>query len=90
MNKTWKETTTNRLRRKIHKHKYFKLPWQIALIVVTIVGDTGEYLIHNSKRFSSIAAVFFVFYNQQQLRFSLYTGRRVFSTGLQQNAGDRG
>lgn len=61
MNKTWKETTTNRLRRKIHKHKYFKLPWQIALIVVTIVGDTGEYLIHNSKRFSSIAAVFLFF-----------------------------
>ena len=61
MNKTWKETTTNRLRRKIHKHKYFKLPWQIALIVVTIVGDTGEYLIHNSKRLSSIAAVFLFF-----------------------------
>ena len=61
MNKTWKETTTNRLRRKIHKHKYFKLPWQIALIVVTIAGDTGEYLIHNSKRFSSIAAVFLFF-----------------------------
>ena len=61
MNKTWKETTANRLRRKIHKHKYFKLPWQIALIVVTIVGDTGEYLIHNSKRFSSIAAVFLFF-----------------------------
>ena len=61
MNKTWKETTTNRLRRKIHKHKYFKLPWQIALIVVTIVSDTGEYLIHNSKRFSSIAAVFLFF-----------------------------
>ena len=28
---------------------------------MTIVGDTGEYLIHNSKRFSSIAAVFLFF-----------------------------
>ena len=61
MHKTWKENVTDKIRRKMRIHRYFKLPYQLALIIVTIIGDTCEYLVHNSKRISSIAAVFLFF-----------------------------
>ena len=61
MHKTWKENVTDKIRRKIRIHRYFKLPYQLALIIVTIIGNTSEYLVHNSKRISSIAAVFLFF-----------------------------
>lgn len=61
MKKTWKEKVTGKLKRKIYKYKYFKLPWIIALVFVTVIGSFSEYMVHNSKRFASIAAVFLFF-----------------------------
>lgn len=61
MKQTWKEKTVRKLKGKIYKHKHFKLPWLIALVWVFIIGNFSEYMMHNSKRFASIAAVFLFF-----------------------------
>lgn len=57
----WKDNITESIRKKMKKHKHFKLPWIIVLMTVTFLYDIVAYFAHNTKRFASIAAVFLFF-----------------------------
>ena len=61
MNKTWKDNITDKVHKKIRKHKYLKWPLNIYLHIVTAVYDIGCYFVYNGKRFSCIGAVFLFF-----------------------------
>lgn len=61
MNKTWKEITTDKIRKKIKKRKYLKWPLSLYMYAVFGLYDIGNYFFHNGKRFACILTVFLFF-----------------------------
>lgn len=58
MNRTWKDSVLDKLKKKRKKHKLLRWPLTVCIVIVAFVYNVIYYFSHNVKRLSCISAVF--------------------------------